>query len=33
MAPYFTVLIVGVLVVAYVPWFTLLLPRLMHLVK
>jgi tripartite ATP-independent transporter DctM subunit len=33
MAPYFLVLIVGVLVVAFVPWFTLLLPRLLHLAK
>ncbi len=33
MAPYFTVLLVGVLVVAFVPWFTMLLPRLLHLVK
>jgi tripartite ATP-independent transporter DctM subunit len=33
MAPYFSVLIVGVLVVAFVPWFTMLLPRLLHLAK
>jgi tripartite ATP-independent transporter DctM subunit len=33
MAPYFSVLIVGVLVVAFVPWFTLLLPRWLHLAK
>jgi tripartite ATP-independent transporter DctM subunit len=33
MAPYFAVLIVGVLLVAYLPWFTMLLPRLLHLAK
>jgi len=33
MAPYFSVLIIGVLVVAFVPWFTLLLPRWLHLAK
>jgi TRAP-type C4-dicarboxylate transport system permease large subunit len=33
MAPYFSVLLVGVVVVALVPWFTMLLPRLMHLAK
>jgi uncharacterized protein (DUF983 family) len=33
MAPYFLVLIVGVRVVALVLWFTMLLPRLMHLAK
>jgi tripartite ATP-independent transporter DctM subunit len=33
MAPYFSVLLIGVLVVAFVPWFTMLLPRLLHLAK
>ncbi len=33
MAPYFTILVVGLLVVAFIPWFTLLLPRLLHLAK
>ncbi len=33
MAPYFSILLVGLLVVAFIPWFTLLLPRMLHLVK
>jgi tripartite ATP-independent transporter DctM subunit len=33
MAPYFSILVVGLMVVAFVPWFTLLLPRLLHLAK
>jgi TRAP-type C4-dicarboxylate transport system permease large subunit len=30
MLPYFAILIVGVLVVAFVPWFTLAVPRLLR---
>ena len=33
MIPYFTVLLVGVMLVAYVPWFTLYLPRVLHLIR
>jgi tripartite ATP-independent transporter DctM subunit len=33
MAPYFSILVMGLIVVAFVPWFTLLLPRLLHLAK
>jgi tripartite ATP-independent transporter DctM subunit len=33
MIPYFIVLLVGVMLVAYVPWFTLYLPHLLHLAK
>ena len=33
MVPYFIVLLVGVMLVAYVPWFTLYLPRLLHLAR
>jgi len=29
--PYFLVLLIGALIVAFVPWFTLVLPRLMGL--
>jgi TRAP-type C4-dicarboxylate transport system permease large subunit len=29
--PYFLVLLIGALIVAFVPWFTLVLPRLMNL--
>jgi TRAP-type C4-dicarboxylate transport system permease large subunit len=30
-APFFVVLLIGALVVAFVPWFTLVLPRLFNL--
>lgn len=33
MVPYFTVLLIGLLIVAFVPWFTMLVPRLLQLVK
>jgi hypothetical protein len=33
MIPYFTVLLIGVMLVAYVPWFTLYLPRALHLIR
>lgn len=33
MIPYVAVLLVGVMLVAYVPWFTLYLPRLLHLTR
>jgi len=33
MIPYFTVLLIGVMLVAYVPWFTLYLPRALQLVR
>ena len=33
MIPYFAVLLIGVMLVAYVPWFTLFLPRALHLIR
>lgn len=33
MGPYLIVLFVGLLLVAFVPWFSLVLPRMMHLVQ
>jgi TRAP-type C4-dicarboxylate transport system permease large subunit len=30
MLPYFLVLIAGLLIVAFIPWLTLVLPRLFH---
>jgi TRAP-type C4-dicarboxylate transport system permease large subunit len=30
-APYLLVLLIGALIVAFVPWFTLVLPRIMNL--
>lgn len=33
MAPYFIVLLIGVLIVAYVPWFTLYLPHALRMVR
>jgi TRAP-type C4-dicarboxylate transport system permease large subunit len=31
MMPYVVILFVGLLVVAFIPWFSLVLPRLFHL--
>ena len=33
MVPYFLVLVLGTVVVAFVPWFTLAVPHLLHLAK
>jgi tripartite ATP-independent transporter DctM subunit len=33
MIPYFAVLLIGVMLVAYVPWFTLSLPHMLHLIR
>jgi TRAP-type C4-dicarboxylate transport system permease large subunit len=32
MLPYVVILFVGLLLVAFVPWFSLILPKLLHLI-
>ena len=32
MLPYLVVLVIGLLLIAFVPWFSLIVPRLLHMV-